>query len=113
MTVQGRLPAQFLIFLEKNWANVTTDDSQNNEPKEYITQKQIEEVAKSNTVRIPILLAINGIPWELIEHSTINQQRVMLEIIRENNKDVSDQHIYDNIGSFDKAFWEPLAKILK
>lgn len=56
---------------------------------------------------------MHGIPRELIEHSTINQQRVMLEIVKENNKDVSDQHIYDNVSSFDKAFWEPLAKIMK
>lgn len=51
---------------------------------------EIKKTAREGVVQIPLLLAMEGIPWELIEHSTANQQAVMLEIVKDRRKDLSD-----------------------
>lgn len=33
---------------------------------------------------------MEGVPWELIEHSTINQQAVMLQVVQDRRKDLKD-----------------------
>lgn len=51
---------------------------------------KIQETAKQDFVKLPLLLAMEGVPWELIEHSTINQQAVMLQVVQDRRKDLKD-----------------------
>jgi len=76
-------------FLEKNSVN-------------KVSSKIIDEVSKINAVRVPIILALAGIPWELIENSTATQQAVMLKIVQDYNKDKSD--------IITSAVWKPFVK---
>lgn len=66
------------IFLWKNCYSIT------------VPLPKIQETAKQDFVKLPLLLAMEGVPWELIEHSTINQQAVMLQVVQDRRKDLKD-----------------------
>lgn len=51
---------------------------------------EIKETARKDYVKLPLLLAMEGVPREFIEHATLNQQAVMLQIVQDRQKDLKD-----------------------